>query len=265
MYIGFELKNLTEECFPNFEKYFQIGNQVFENNRKEVKKTLNIFINEDGSIDGDRMQSYWFPKINADIFLSHSHKDDKLIISLAGWLKDAFNLNVFIDSCIWGYSNDLQKIIDDRYNKIGDNLYRHQKVLYASSHINMMLNSALMQMIDNCECIIFVNTPNSVRPKEVVDKIVSPWIYSELCMTKLIKKKSIEEYRIQELYESTQVFSDLSIEYNLDTEHLILINIDDLNNWQEKYSDNKIRNNFLEKSTTKKVYALDTLYKLKEK
>lgn len=56
------------------------------------------------------MQSYWFPKINADIFLSHSHKDEKLIIAFAGWLKDTFNLDVFIDSCIWGYSNDLQKL-----------------------------------------------------------------------------------------------------------------------------------------------------------
>jgi hypothetical protein len=263
MFIGFELKKLTEKCFPNFEKYFQIGNQVFENSRKEVKKTLNIFINEDGSIDGDRMQSYWFPKINADIFLSHSHKDEKLIIAFAGWLKDIFNLDVFIDSCIWGYSNDLQKIIDNKYNKIGDNLYKHQKVLYASSHVNMMLNSALMQMIDNCECIMFINTPNSVKTEEVIDKIVSPWIYSELGMSKLIKKKSINEHRIQELHESTQVFSDFTMEYRLDTEHLIPIDIDDLNNWKKKYNNNRTRRG-LESSHDINLNALNTLYKLKE-
>lgn len=248
MYIGFQLKSFTEKSFNSLEKYFQIGSHIFKNHRIEIKKTLNIFINEDGIIDGDRMQSYWFPKINADIFLSHSHADEKLVIAFAGWLKETFNLNVFIDSCIWGYSNDLQKIIDDEYNKIEDKLYKYQKVLYASSHVHMMLNAALMQMIDNCECIIFINTPNSVKTKEVINKIVSPWIYSELAMTKLIKKKSINEHRIQELYESTQVFSDLNIEYSLDTEHLIPINRDDLNNWKKEYYNNRTRRGLLENS-----------------
>ena len=55
-----------------------------------------------------------------------------------------------------------------------------------------------MQMIDSCECIIFLNTPNSVKPREVIDKLVSPWIYSEIGVTKLITKKSINEHRVKE-------------------------------------------------------------------
>jgi len=39
-----------------------------------------------------------------------------------------------------------------------------------------------------------MNTPNPVKPKEVIDKIVSPWIYSEIGMTKLIRRKNIQEH-----------------------------------------------------------------------
>lgn len=51
----------------------------------------------------------------------------------------------------------------------------------------MMLNTSLLEMLDRCECAIFVNTLNAVDSK-VVDTIkkgtYSPWIYSELNMIK---------------------------------------------------------------------------------
>lgn len=112
----------------------------------------------------------------------------------------------------------------------------------------MMLNTALMQMIDNCECLIFINTPNSVKPNEVVNKIISPWIYSELAMTKLITKKSLQSHRFENINES-KVFSELQIEYNLDTKHLYDLSTGDLSRWKG------IR--------LKKYHALDYLYKMK--
>lgn len=39
---------------------------------------------EDGYFDASKLQESWFPQVEADIFLSHSHKDEKLIISFAG-------------------------------------------------------------------------------------------------------------------------------------------------------------------------------------
>ncbi len=41
--------------------------------------------------------------------LSHSHKDKKLAIEFAEWLKKEAGLTTFIDSCILGYSNELLK------------------------------------------------------------------------------------------------------------------------------------------------------------
>lgn len=251
MFIGFELKNLKEDNFnDSFKKYLQIGEKDFDEYKLEISETIKEFSNKDGSIDGNKMQSAWFPQIDADIFLSHSHADEDLVIAFAGWLKHFFDLKVFVDSCIWGYSKVLQNIIDEKYNKIADGKYHYDKVLYASSHVHMMLNTALMQMIDNCECIIFLNTPNSVKPKEVVSKVVSPWIYSEIGMTKLIKRKKIDEHRFKKLFEETKTFSQFEIEYNLDTDHLTQLTTTDLINWQKKYGG-------------KSDYALDYLYQFK--
>jgi len=164
----------------------------------------------------------------------------------------------------------LQRLQDKKYSyDEGKLIYR--KVLEVSGHVHMMLNSALLQMIDNCECVIFINTPKSVRPRDVINKIVSPWIYSEIGMTKLVKKKNIDEYRVQKLYESRKEFSDFSIEYKLDTNHLTNLTIKDLNQWKKIFPKRigvmslthhikvhqKTKNNKLIK------IALDYLYELK--
>jgi len=61
------------------------------------------------------MQDFWFPQINANIFISHSHNDEKKAITLAGWISETFHLKAFIDSCVWKCSNDLLKIIDNDF------------------------------------------------------------------------------------------------------------------------------------------------------
>ncbi|MDN3706287.1 hypothetical protein QW060_17145 [Myroides ceti] len=163
-----------------------------------------------------------------------------------------------------GNSKNLQKIIDEKYSKNLDEKYIYDKVLYASSHVHMMLNAALMQMIDACECIIFVNTPYSVKPRDVVNKVVSPWIYSKIGMTKLTRKKELKEYRVQPIFESDRTFSDkLNIEYNLDTDHLTKLSINDLNNWKNNFTKFKSLLTYMNNALTDKR-ALDYLYELKE-
>lgn len=42
----------------------------------------------------------------------------------------------------------------------------------------MMLNGALAKMINSTECLIFMNTPNSIKAQDVENenKTASPWI-----------------------------------------------------------------------------------------
>ena len=226
--------------------------------KNNIKKTIDSYLFSNGTLNGSNMQENWFPQIKADIFISHSHKDEKLALALAEWLKETFGLTAFIDSCVWGYSNNLLKLIDDVYcRNINRNSYDYDKRNYSTSHVHMMLSVALTQMIDNTECLFFLNTPNSITPDTIINKTESPWIYSEISISQLIRKKELQEYRIMEQNESLKTFSEdkkLNIQYDLPTDHLVDINVDDLNEWEEKYEK--------QDSENLRVHALDKLYEL---
>ena len=95
--------------------YYEQGYAQFEANKKYIENTLKNFVGKDGVLKGSQLQNEWFPQVEADIFISHSHGDKDMAISLAGWIKRVFNLNVFIDSCVWGYADDLLRLVDNNY------------------------------------------------------------------------------------------------------------------------------------------------------
>ncbi|MGR6005670.1 hypothetical protein ACT7CR_06905 [Bacillus paranthracis] len=106
MFAGFNLTDLDDDFIS---LYSNKGNNIFNESKKHIEKELDSFILSDGSIDGTRLQEDWFPQLETDIFLSHSHGDKNKAIALAGWLNDTFGLRVFIDSCVWGYADNLLK------------------------------------------------------------------------------------------------------------------------------------------------------------
>ena len=213
------------------------------------------------------MQANWFPQIKADIFISHSHKDINLAIALAGWLQETFGLTVFIDSCVWGYANKLLKMIDNEYcYQKETNTYNYQKRNYSTSHIHMMLSVALTQMIDNTECLFFLNTPNSITPNTIINQTESPWIYSEIAMSRLIRKKELKEYRDMVVTESQNAFADggtINVRYDLPTEHLTEVDADILETWKNFGSSLSSPNyEYLQYPKKLRVHALDKLYEL---
>ncbi len=259
MYRGFNLL-LEDNCFEEgyFEAFKKVGSESFSSQKTSIEEKINSFVGDDGSLDGSMMQANWFPQIKADIFISHSHKDEELALALAGWLKYTFGLTAFIDSCVWKYANKLLKMIDNEYcYQKETNTYNYQKRNYSTSHVHMMLSVALTQMIDNTECLFFLNTPNSITPDTIINKTESPWIYSEISISQLIRKKELQEYRIMEQNESLKTFSKdekFKIQYDLPTDHLVDINADDLNEWERRYKK--------QYSENLRVHALDKLYKL---
>ena len=268
MYRGFNLI-LKEEDFADktyFKNIHEIGLGSASQQKIIIKEKLNSFVGRNGSLDGSKMQANWFPQIKADIFISHSHKDKKLALALAGWLQEAFGLTVFIDSCVWGYANDLLKMIDEKYcYQEETSTYNYQKRNYSTSHVHMMLSVALTQMIDNTECLFFLNTPKSITPNTIINKTESPWIYSEISISQLIRKKELQEYRIMEQNESLKTFSEdkkLNIQYDLPTDHLVDINGYVLREWEETWKDIGISNKYPQYSENLRVHALDKLYEL---
>lgn len=124
------------------------------------KRDLLIKTSTKHALDGTAIQNDWFGQVKADIFLSHAHRDEKLVVSLAGWFKEECNVQAFVDSHIWGYANDLLKKIDNKYSRLQYNdedtaAYSYKKRNESTSHVHIMLNTALEQMIDKCECLFF--------------------------------------------------------------------------------------------------------------
>ena len=268
MFIGFNLrldKNADifyeEYDYENLQKW---GKKHLDAQKASYEKDLEEYVKQN-EIDGTKIQNEWFPEIDADIFISHSHNDEELACALAGWINHKFGLNCFIDSNVWGYS---AKLIDEMNNKLsnksensGENLYDYQSCNQVSQHVNTMLSIALQKMIDKVETVIFLNTDNSVRVYKdtEMEKTYSPWIYSEITCTQIVRKKPLLAYRNYSnikkggfaVYESAQFVMHSAISYTVSLKHLKTLSEGDLYDWNIEYSNN--RKNY--------EYALDALYK----
>lgn len=244
-----DINNQTNTSEINIPSYLSdIKNTI----HKELKDNLL----SNGDLDAEKMLSSWFPNVSCDIFLSHSHKDEKLATAIAVWLYEKHSIKCFIDSSIWGFCNDLLKSIDDNYCKnIDGQTYNYNQRNISTAHVHMMLASALNMMIDNCECLIFLNTSNSINPTDSMSSksnntTYSPWIYGELSSSKLLRRKPLQVHRPSIKNESFDaVFAEsLRIAYPAPLDHLENMDVNSFFSWSKKVSANKYK-------------ALDSLYK----
>lgn len=242
MYRGLNLTIDLEEG-KNFNHYKSIGQDIFSTHRAMVEKIGNENLFKEATLNGSAIQQSWFPQIKADVFISHSSKDINLALCMAGWLKEALNLEAFIDSTVWGYVDNLRlKMISAGVNKD-----------YAASHVHLMLANALTIMIDKTECVIFLNTPNSIKPVRIATKTESPWIYHELSMTSVLRVNKPVRRKLKMFNESTGKLTAKSVYYPVDLSHLAIMDYDEFIQWIKEYNKTIGEN------------ALDILYKLKEK
>ncbi|WP_455810067.1 hypothetical protein [Clostridium butyricum] len=79
---------MNREYCEIFNKYYKIGFEQFENHKNLISDSIEKYLDAEGTIDISKLEEDWFinDDLNADIFLSHSHKDRDLAIAFAGWL-----------------------------------------------------------------------------------------------------------------------------------------------------------------------------------
>ena len=85
--------DVNDDMSTFINNYYDYGleNDVYQHIGR-IKKKLEACINYDKHyIDGDRLEKGLFKEINADVFISHSHADEKLAIAISGWLKKKWN------------------------------------------------------------------------------------------------------------------------------------------------------------------------------
>lgn len=255
----------------SIEYYKTLGECEFDNAKALINSNLEAFKDNNGVIDGSKLSNNWFPQMEADVFISHSHKDFDTALILAGIMVSK-NLTPFIDSCVWGYADNLLKAIDKKYCKNeGSVYYDYNKRNYSTSHVHMMLTIALTKMLYNTECLIFLNTPNSIYPKNDIptdysDATLSLWIYAEMEMTNFLKPQTKEKHRIvQKAFSEGR--EDLKIFHTSKTPNIEKVSVSDFINWSNnKYSSkeqaldslyliNQFQNHIVEGATRRTIYG----------
>ena len=238
MYQGFNLKIILDDFLIAEIKNHKTSLQHIRNKINIHKKLENYVF--DKEIDVAKLEADWFPEIKADVFISHSHQDEKLAIYLADWLRENLGIISFVDSCLWGYAGDLLKKIDNQMCVLREsptgNTYDYEKRNNSTAHVYNILSIALQKMIDKTECLFFLNTPNSISLDEITqDPFTSScWIYNEIMFSRMVRRREPKREKINTFSQKTA--SVESFKYTLNTDHLIDISKNELGLWLRKSS-----------------------------
>lgn len=271
--ICIQLEDLIQIDSQTIDEWKKHGEEVRERLKESVDKIIAKVKDSDGIINGEELTNVWFPTDNYDVFLSYSHDDAELALILAGMLKNTFKLNVFIDQSVWGSADKLLKIIDDEYCKESDGRYNYRDRNFSTSHIHSMLTTSIMKIMDKSEAIFFLNTSNSIyNLKSGFDKkhTLSPWIYEELMLTKLLRETAWSKYRMERsavINKSATFKESLKIKYPADTDEMKELRYLDIINWEKQWDKRKEENTgcygslFLE-IDQKILHPLNVLYDL---
>ena len=230
-------------------------NEAFASVRQgNIRRKLSEMIKcPSNSISAEVIWDDWFPEIKADVFISHSSKDVELAKQLSAWLQSNFKLTPFIDSEIWGHSDELLKEIDREYClNPGGETYCYEKRNGSTAHVHMMLSYALTRRIDKSECFIFLESGNSVTAEGAVEGTYSPWIFHELAMADTIELKPTGRGITKTASAVSRLFSEaveLKIKYPLLGKRM-------------RRLDSAIFRTWLEKNKYIQGHALDLLYSL---
>lgn len=150
----------------------------------------------------------WFPESGCHIFISHSHADKNIAISLANQLYRNFGIKSFIDSEFWGFVDDAILEINKEHSKIteGSDILEYSKSMKVASNFYLMLSNALTDGIYESDSFFFINTDNALpiegNEDDSNDGTLSPWIYTELNYTSTVSlsphKRRPEKYDLLE-------------------------------------------------------------------
>ena len=201
MFSKFIIENLQPQTFCQAgERLKRIGESIFSDFRNQISGSIEEYLNPNGHIDANTLRDAWFPKVEADVFISHSHANRDLALMLAGFLKENFDLNAFIDSTIWGNIAELQQKIDQPLLDPFTHTYNYEKRNQSTAYVHILLSTALTKMMDNCEALFFLSTDQSLSYQSTTSSV---WIYHELFTANFLRINVPQRFSTQ-----TRGFSD---------------------------------------------------------
>lgn len=224
--------SMASELLSHYESrvecYIDIGRAQKDAAKKVIKEKI---LSGKWVIDGDGTESEWFPQLKKHVFISHSHKDEAAALFLAGLLKDRLGIDAFVDSAAWGCYRELAERLYEAARGPYMSLSSSQKDLLRSSateHAHCMLSKSLIQMMDRCECMFFLNTKASVGLNNIGTSdysTFSPWIYTEIEASRVLRRYKYQRFFAKAANESLRSFARgetvrVQVSYPLNLEHL---------------------------------------------
>lgn len=261
MYRAFNVK-IDENDIP------KKSNTYYDEKKSDYGNKLMKIINSQEELKVKKIKEILLPNNEKfDVFISHSHQDLELAKHLAIYLKEKYNLKCFIDSMYWGNIDNLLFLLNNKYSVLeygsnGNTIYNYSKANNACKHCDMILATALTDMIDNCEVVFFLNTENSIiANKDAVNgaETYSPWIYHEIFTTSIIEKNLPVRENIalehKEIFSNVRKNDDIKIKYEIDLSNFPIINKDILDRWRKS-------NEYSKPYLFQNGESLDELYKI---
>ena len=159
-------------------------------------------LNGNNLLDAEKIQQSVFPETEIDVFISHSHNDEDQAIRIALSL-EKIGLKPFVDSCVWGYADELLQKIDNKFCiPSGWENYSYALRNRTTTNVHLILNSALQQMIHRSELFVFLGTESSIKIDEYMSdkkRLSSPWIFSELMFAQNVKRTERKQLKLMGL------------------------------------------------------------------
>lgn len=156
-------------------------------------------LNGNNLLDAEKIQQSVFPETEIDVFISHSHNDKDQAIRIALSLEKN-GLKPFVDSCVWGYADDLLQKIDNKFCiPSGWKNYSYALRNRTTTNVHLILNAALQQMIHRSELFVFLGTESSIKIDEYMsdkERLSSPWIFSELMFAQNVKRTERKQFEL---------------------------------------------------------------------
>ncbi len=168
-----------------YNEYLDLGINLEEENTPEIDDyTLDRYKRSDRYLDAGDIMDELFPGVDADIFLTHSHEDSYAVTAFAGYLCK-LGRKPFVDSFVWENIYELLRKVNDKYSRGRNGRMNYEDVVEKAAQVYMILNSALIKMMDKTDDYILLESPESLKSGSTF----SPWIYSEILYSQILCPK----------------------------------------------------------------------------
>ena len=237
--------NFTEKEQLSLDTYFKSKKilPIAKKDKRIREVDIKKLINSGHDLDAKVILDIVSPAGDFDVFISHYHENEDIALKIAATLR-AQGFKPFVDSQYWLHfddvANELNKLHLHKDKENGSDLYDHSKTKMIQKHCDVLLLSALFQVMSKCKYLIFISPPEKMLGIERYSKYetknpktYSPWIYWELIFVALLVKD--RENLTESLKHST--FNSIpKISYPLSTKKMKTISMNDIinNKWHEK-------------------------------